>query len=217
MMNRYRLVAILATVGTVTAGNSLVAQTNPAPKTVEERLEEVDRENRILKQQREIEQEAADARKKEAPTIIVGPDGFGFKSADGAFAARLGGLLQADARFFLNDNKHASSDTFLLRRVRPIFEGTLYKDFTFRIMPDFGGGATVLFDAYLNWAHWQEFQIRAGKFKPPVGLEQLQEDPTTMFVERGLPTGLVPNRDVGVQLWGNLWDGVLVYQAGVFN
>ena len=46
------------------------------------------------------------------------------------------------------------------------------------------------------------FQVRAGKFKPPVGLERLQSDDDTNFVERGLPTLLVPQRDIGYQIGG---------------
>jgi len=38
-----------------------------------------------------------------------------------------------------------------------------------------------------------------------------------LFVERALPTNLVPNRDVGVQLYGDLAGGSLSYTAGIFN
>ena len=60
-------------------------------------------------------------------------------------------------------------------------------------------------------------QLRAGKFKTPEGLEQLQEDVNTSFNERSLVTDLVPNRDVGLQLWGDINGGVLSYAAGIFN
>src|SRR5205823_3707158 len=55
------------------------------------------------------------------------------------------------------------------------------------------------------------------KFKEPVGLERLQSGANLLFVERGLPTQLVPNRDVGVQLHGELFDGAVNYAAGLFN
>ena len=42
------------------------------------------------------------------------------------------------------------ADTFVLRRVRPILEGTLFKNFDVRLTPDFGGGTTVLQDAYVD-------------------------------------------------------------------
>jgi phosphate-selective porin OprO/OprP len=59
--------------------------------------------------------------------------------------------------------------------------------------------------------------IRAGKYKPPVGLERLQADAETEFVERGLPTNVVPNRDVGIQWGGAVFAETVSYQFGVFN
>ena len=50
----------------------------------------------------------------------------------------------------------------------------------------------------LNYLPWAKSGV--GKFKPPVGLERLQSDDDTSFVERGLPTLLVPQRDIGFQL-----------------
>ena len=84
-------------------------------------------------------------------------------------------------------------------------------------MPDFGNGTVTLYDAYTEWKHWPWLKLRVGKFKAPVGLEFLQEDVNTLFTERSLVTDLVPNRDVGVQLGGELFDGVITYAAGVFN
>jgi hypothetical protein len=53
--------------------------------------------------------------------------------------------------------------------------------------------------------------------KEPVGLERLQSGANLLFIERGLPTQLVPNRDVGVQLHGKVWGNTLAYQVGYFN
>lgn len=69
----------------------------------------------------------------------------------------------------------------------------------------------------MNYRYQPWLQLRAGKLKVPVGLEHLQSDPVTHFNERGLPTALVPNRDVGFQLWGDVAAGRLSYAAGVFN
>lgn len=76
---------------------------------------------------------------------------------------RLRGYVQFDGRFFQDDEQRPGVDTFLLRRVRPILEGTLFKNFDFRVMPDFGGGTTVLQDAYLDARVSPRFRIRAGK------------------------------------------------------
>src|SRR5688572_25028060 len=85
-----------------------------------------------------------------APQRSAGPGGFSLQSADGQFRLRLRGHAQADGRFFLNDAKQRGADTFLLRRVRPIVEATMYGLFDLRIMPDFGGGTTALQDAYID-------------------------------------------------------------------
>jgi phosphate-selective porin OprO/OprP len=104
-----------------------------------------------------------------------------------------------------------------MRRVRPILEGTVFKIFDFRVMPDFGLGTTVLQDGFVEARFLPALRLRAGKFKPPVGLERLQSATDLLFVERAMPTNLVPNRDVGVQLAGDLAHARLQYAVGVFN
>ena len=56
-----------------------------------------------------------------------------------------------------------------------------------------------------------------GKFKPGVGLERLQSATALSLVERALPTNLVPTRDIGVQVSGDLLENRLTYELGVFN
>jgi len=153
-------------------------------------------------------------------TVTAGRDGFSIRSADNAFQLRLRGYVQLDGRFYQDDVAKKGTDTFIIRRARPILEGTIFKIFDFRIMPDFGAGTTVLQDAYVNARFAPGFQVRAGKFKPPVGLERLQSATDLLFVERALPTNLVPNRDLGVQLQGGFGGGGgdrLSYALGVFN
>jgi phosphate-selective porin OprO and OprP len=108
--------------------------------------------------------------------------------------------------------------------VRPIIEGAVWKDYEYRLMLDFASGVTsgagnngFLQDGYINWRHWDEVQLQIGKMKEPVGLERLQSGANLLFIERGLPTQLVPNRDVGVQLHGKLFGNLLNYQLGYFN
>src|SRR5262249_29396782 len=87
----------------------------------------------------------------------------------------------------------------------------------FRIMPDFGQGQTVLQDAYGDIRYFPYASLRAGKFKPPVSLERLQSGAELTFIERSLLQNLVPNRDVGVQLYGDFAEGSFGYQVGIFN
>ncbi len=209
MNTRHALAGLLALAGTTATGH---AQTN-----VEQRIEALEQELRILRQQIESDREATRPTPTESPTLAVGPEGFALRSADGSFALKLGGYAQADARWFLDDDTGSGADTFVVRRARLIFDATVWRDFDVRVAPDFGNDSVTLFDAYVEWKHWSWLRLRAGKFKPPVGLERLQSATDTMFVERAFPTDLVPSRDIGVQVGGDIFDGVIQYQAGVFN
>ena len=147
----------------------------------------------------------------------VGPRGFTVQSDDGDFLLKIGADLQTDVRSFTGRGSAGLADEILLRRVRPTFSGTVYKYIDYFFRPDFGQGTTVIYDAYLQANYIPHFAIRAGKFKPPVGLERLQSDDDTSFIERGLPTLLVPSRSIGFQLSGDLINNRMGYQLGVFN
>jgi phosphate-selective porin OprO and OprP len=151
----------------------------------------------------------------EPPKVTAGPEGFTLQSGD--YKLQLRGYAQFDGRFFSGDEGKLAIDTFALRRVRPVFQGTLGKSFEFQIMPDFGGGITVLQDAWLDFKPSQKLRVRVGKYKSPVGLERLQSATALTFVERAFPTLIVPNRDVGVMLHGELAGGIVAYAAGVFD
>jgi len=50
-----------------------------------------------------------------------------------------------------------------------------------------------------------------------VGLERLQPDQFNRFMELGLPSDLVPNRDLGVEIGGDLLGGTFGYAIGEFD
>ena len=151
------------------------------------------------------------------PKVRAGGDGFALESDDGAFRLRLSGYVQADGRFFPGDGESRAADTFLLRRARPILSGTLGRVFEFTVMPDFGGGTAVIQDAWLDARFSPKARLRAGRFKPPFGLERLHSATELLFVERALPSNLAPIRDMGVQFHGEAAGGVVAYAVGVFN
>src|SRR5262249_47368638 len=154
---------------------------------------------------------------KKNPSAAFSAEGLVVQSESGDYRLQLRGYAQVDGRFFSSDTAALAIDTFLLRRARPIFLGTVAKYFDFNITPDFGGGTTVLQDAYLDARYSTKLRLQVGKFKAPVGLERLQSAANIHFVERAFPTALVPNREVGVQLHGELAAGVVAYAAGVFD
>src|SRR5262245_8959687 len=151
------------------------------------------------------------------PPVTAGwQDGFVIQTANGDYRLTLGMTGQADGRFSLDDPP-PFTDTFTLRKIRPTWTGRIARYFDFKIMPDLGGGQVVMQDAYLDVRFSPKLRVRMGKDKEPVGYELLIGDPYVLFPERSLATGLVPNRDNGVQAIGDLLGGRLTYSAGVFN
>jgi phosphate-selective porin len=80
--------------------------------------------------------------------------------------------MQTQFRDFPKESGDTGTDSVFLRRVRPIFEGTVYKYFDFKIMPDFGQSQVRIFDAYLtqhastygvgiNWYLNKNFKLQA--------------------------------------------------------
>jgi phosphate-selective porin OprO and OprP len=189
-----------------------------------ERLDALEQELAVVRRQLEVKQEE-DTRDKERTGIVTADSqGFQLRSRDQkSYRLRLRGYVQSDGRVFLENDDGSANDTFLMRRIRPIFEGTLFEVVDFRIMPDFGGSGTsssanaTIQDAWLNFRPWSWLQAQSGKFKAPIGLERLQSATALTFVERALPTQLAPNRDIGLQLWGDLREGFAQYQLAVMN
>ena len=171
----------------------------------------------VLERKLEIQDEAAKAAAASAPRITASATRFQIGSADGANFIRFRGTLFADNRAYAGDSAPETADTFLLRSVRPTIEGTFGGIYDFRITPDFGSGRSIIVDAYAAARFKPGFVVTAGKFKPSVGLERLASEPDLKFMERGLPTLLVPNRDLGVQLSGDFAGGAFSYQVGYFN
>ncbi len=202
-----------ALLGVVVFGSRCAA----AADTVTNKLDELDQKVRALELKMQSATEHPGAQAQDAAVVTAGKDGFALSSADQAFQLKLRVYVQADGRFFLNDSQDKASDTFLLRRVRPIFDVKMYNDFALRFQPDFGGSSPTIQDAYVEYIGTPAFSLRAGKFKVPFGLEWLQRDYEMFFAERGLPIQLVPGRDVGLQAYGSLASGTVTYAVGVFN
>jgi len=186
-----------------------------AQPTEKEMIEALDQKIRVMERLREIEKEEAAKKAKETPIVGAGKDGFFIKSPDNNFVFKLRAVVHLDGRFFAKDS--GGMTQFLARRMRPIFEGTVYKIFDFNITPDFAEGKAQLVDGYARVRLLPEIGFQIGKFKSPVGLERLRGSANLTFVERALPTNVAPNRDMGLQMVGEVKQGVVAYAIGVFD
>lgn len=183
---------------------------------------------------------------QQRPTVIAGEkDGLSFKSGNSNFSIRLHGLVQADYRDVDADPLNTATanatffDGWMVRKARPWIEGTLFGWIDYRLTPEFAtstnnvatvsnGTTTVngsvtlgtpeVIDAYFDAKFRPWLKLRVGKFKPFVGLARLQSDVDGKFLEQSFVTAnLLPQRDVGVALHGDVWEGKLNYALGFSN
>ncbi len=198
------------------------AQAQQAEPTVQDLLKRIeDQEQKILVLERklEIQDDTAKTAKETTPVVKASPKGFSFQSPDGQNVVKLRGTVHFDGRFFESDDPSATplTDTWQVTRLRPIIEGTVGGIYDFKFMPDFGQGKTIIQDAYVTARFLPQFQVTAGKFKAPFGLERLQSANDIRFVARAFPTSIAPNRDLGLQVGGNLLSDRLSYAVSWTN
>ena len=127
----------------------------------------------------------------------------------------------------------------MIRKARPWIEGTLFGWIDYRLTPEFAtttsnvatvstgtstvNGSTTLgspevIDAFFDAKFKPWLKLRVGKFKPFVGLARLQSDVDGKFLEQSFVTAnLLPQRDVGASLFGDVLDGKLSYAVGYSN
>jgi phosphate-selective porin OprO and OprP len=148
------------------------------------------------------------------PRFHFGRDGFAFGTADGKNEIRFHAVLHVDGRFYFDQN---TPNSFVIRRARPYIDGTLFGIVDFRLMTELAPGQPIILDAYLDLHPFAWLRLRAGRFRSPFGLEFLQSDSSIALIERSLATDLVPLRDTGAMLWGDIAGGTLSYAVAALN
>ena len=214
-MRKHRMLrtAIIAAL----AAGPLAAHAQVTNEELLKRIEEQEQKILVLERKLEIQDESATSAKEATPVVSAGPKGYSLKSADGKNQLRLRGTMHLDGRYLEGEDPGGVVDSFQATRVRPTIEGTFAEIYDFKFMPDFGQGRAVIQDAYVTARFQPGAQLTVGKFKSPVGLERLQSANDMRWVQRGFPTSLAPNRDIGLQLGGDLAGGRFSYQAAFMN
>jgi len=222
----HRVAAMAAVIGAPFCGTVL----HGAPLTDEEaqaliqRVNELEQQVKILQRNREVDQENTAEKTNAAPTVELGANGLTVRSPDSNFVMIAHGYIQADDRTYFG--RKTTPDELLLRRVRPIVEGTVWQDWNYRLMLDLASGnvtgsttnnVSILDDAYVNAHYFDQFQVQIGKYKSPVGLERLQSTADLMFVETGFATELTPNYDLGADIHNDLFTSPVGYAIGIFD
>lgn len=213
------ILSLLLSSGIVAAPSAASANDSTELEQLRALVQELDQKIRVIERKDELAAEDAAKEKARQPVVKANSGGFSIGSADGAHVFKLRGTLQADNRSYFGDDHPDLKNDNLLRRVRPRFQGTLYNIFDFDFNTDFAKDATATVqDAYINARFQPWLQVQAGKFKTPFSLERLQSGNWIRFAERSyVADSIAPNRDVGIKVHGDLFDGRLNYNAGVLN
>jgi len=197
------------------------AEPPPDPQEIQALQEQIqDLERRLdglWKRYDTDQQETAkkDAEKaKTTPKVALGQDGLKISTPDGAFEAKVGLRLIHDFAWFSQDDELKNvfgdeQDGTGFRAARLVLQGKVFSDLQYQAEIDFAGqtgaDSPIFRDVFLQYNGIPyggdlAFDIRAGHFKEPFSLDELQSVFDRSFQEKALVNVLVPSRNAGIQL-----------------
>ena len=164
-----------------------------------------------------------------------------WKIADYVTVPKFGGYIVSTYKYNSQEGKNGG-DGFGLRYLRLYLDGTVLKDFKYRVQMNVSGepGTTSsarVIDAFVSWQKWAPLGIKMGEFKRCFTFEnpmnpwditsgdytQLTKNFAGMsgdFYKGGTNSG---GRDLGIQVYGDAFKVgktkhyLLHYQAGIYN
>lgn len=128
----------------------------------------------------------------------------------------IGGLLQVDGRLFIGE--HENKSTFLIRRARVFFTGSLYNTFNYMLIGRWDNMVADIYQAWVEWRYPTWAHLRVGMFKEPFSLQALNHDAYLTFDERSLVVfNYLQIIDIGAMVWGRTENESFEYGIGFFN
>ncbi len=146
-------------------------------------------------------------------------DGLGFwaGTADRAYVLRISGFGHLDSRYTSESADGGSEYAMFWRRARITIDGRFLGNFEYRVMFDNLIDPLQPYDFHLDWRPIHEFNVRIGGFKSPFGLERRARSYALLFIERGFPTSLAPNRELGIFTYGQTQNGFFSYELAAVS
>jgi phosphate-selective porin OprO/OprP len=121
-------------------------------------------------------------------------------SPNGAFSLSLRALAQFDVGYFAQGKNPSSVDLNSgtnFRRAQLGFQGTVFKDWTYNFIYDFGGngveGRGYIYNAYIQYDGLKPFGIRAGAYTPSEGIDDQTGSGDLFFAERASASDVARN------------------------
>jgi len=163
---------------------------NKTKRTMEERLQQLEAHQQAqqaeIKQLKEqmlearIDQKVAAEASRRLRLDVEFKKGFRMTSRDGDFQLKIGGRVQFDGLFRV-DEDDALTSTFRNRRVRIYTAGHMYKYYYWKVQVEFAKGKGGLEDGYLELRHIDQARLRVGQVKEPFGFEGPDIDGLDVF------------------------------------
>jgi phosphate-selective porin OprO/OprP len=218
-----------------------------SPKASIDPLDRIERLEKELKQLREEtearkaglptslsveeEQDKKDAPKPELDFKASFTDGFHIKSTDGNFDLHVGGRWEEEYRYTLNRRVdtpvRTSLNTFYAREAFLSMDGTLFKNWGFKLNGDFSQNQTgaalpvstgaIIEEFWFEWKEFKEFRLLFGSFKQPVSFETTDSPRFSELIQRSPMARFIPNFDTGIKAYGSFVDTMFTYELAVTN
>src|SRR5579863_6823037 len=129
------------------APSSTAPGTDQKLQQLQNKVDQLDQ--KLQDAQKKLDDEAAQ-QTPNAARVTADLSGFTIQSNDKNFLLKIGADLQADSRMVVSEGSGSTVDSFVLRRIRPTFSGTVFQYVDYFFRPDFGQGSTVIYDAYVE-------------------------------------------------------------------
>lgn len=139
------------------------------------------------------------------------------------------GFIQPQYEFHMTKDEDAipvaeNSNTFKFKRARIGVTGAIPYDFSYYVMVETSPyvsptGYPYLLDAFISYRRFEWAKISVGSFKQPFGLEVNTPCSGLHSIERAMASDqlVVPQRDIGIMLFGGGKDKLLSYSVAVMN
>lgn len=159
---------------------------------------------------------------------------YGRKVTDNTTGPKIGGYAIGKYAYTDQDGKH-DGDGFTQRLFRVYLDGTIQKDFKYRVQIQANNASFHMKDYFVEWAHWKEFSVKVGQYKRAFLFENPYNPWDVGFGDYSQVTkkfsgmgdyngeaGSNGGRDQGIQIQGDLFpsaDGFryLHYQLQLMN
>ena len=145
--------------------------------------------------------------------------GIGLASSDAADSLVVHWLVQSDAYGFVNDTPPGvtSRDTFTIGFAGLQLDATLHQMFHSSVLVDFSQSRLTLLDANVEVRYSQELVIRVGKFAAPFNEERNTPKIQLPWISVSPASFLLPVRETGIELLGELDHGLVAYNVALSN